>query len=166
MTSERAPATAERGAITEPVPRPLALLLRRAVLDHATTEHRRSFHPLLHVGVPGGPESVLAVRPDDRLDHALRVDVVSAMLRRSSRQGAGGPTGPLVWLTRAGELDLQDVDVAWLAATRAAAQELDRALPMVVANRRGWLDPRTGVTRRWQRLRDRRRTTPARVIAG
>ena len=151
------PSDAEPGAITEPVPRGLASLLRRAVLDHAASERRRGFYPLLHVGLPGGLETVFAVRPDETLDHALRTDVVAAMLRRTCRPGAGG-SEPLVWLTRPGELDVQDVDVAWLAATRAAAGELGRPLPFVVANRRSWCDPRTGVTRRWQRLRDRRRT--------
>ena len=60
-----------------------------------------------------------------------------------------------MWLTRAGPLDLQDVDAAWLAAARTAASEAGVALTMVVVTRRGWCDPRSGARREWKRLRDR-----------
>lgn len=137
-----------RSAITDPVPRALLALLRRAVLDHAAGEQRRVFPPTVHVGVPGAVQATLELG-DQRLDHALRTDVVEAMVRRIRRPG---PT-PLVWLTRRGELDVQDVDLAWLAATRAAAGELGVVLPMVVVNRRCWREPSTGVGRTWARLR-------------
>jgi hypothetical protein len=139
-------------AIVEPVPEPLQLLLRRAVLDHATGESRRHYPPVLHVGVPGGPEASLQAGDDDPIDHALGVDVVEAMVRRADRV-----TGPaLVWLTRPGPLDTQDLDLAWLAATRAAALELGAVLRYVVVNRQAWLDPVTGVGRVWQRPPRRR----------
>ena len=138
--------------ITEPVPRALATLLRRAALDHVRSERRRGFPPVLHVGFPGGVEEVFALRVDEPRDHAVRADVVAAMLQRVRRTGGGDP---LVWLTRAGPLDLQDVDAAWLAAAPTAASEAGVALTMVVVTRRGWCDPRSGARREWKRLRDR-----------
>ena len=65
--------------LEEPVPSPTARLLRRAVLDLATTEHRRRVPPLLHVGTPG---SCLTVPDDAAWDHGLRTDIVGAALRR------------------------------------------------------------------------------------
>ncbi|WP_459970465.1 hypothetical protein [Nocardioides pyridinolyticus] len=138
--------------IAVPLPRPLAAVLRRAALDHARAERRRGFPPLLHVGFPGGHEEVFALRPEDPRDHAVRADVLAAMLQRV-RRVAGAV--PLVWLTRTGPLDLQDVDAAWLASARTAAGEAGITLTMVVVTRRGWFDPRSGVRREWKRLRDR-----------
>ena len=75
----------------------------------------------------------------------------------SSRRSCGStssPDGtPIVWLTRPGELDLQDVDAAWLAASRAAFAEAERELTFVVVTRTGWRDPRTATQRTWRRLR-------------
>ena len=73
------------------------------------------------------------------------------MLRRTTTSRRA----PLVWLTRPGELDLQDVDAAWLAAARTAYAEAAAPLTMVVVTRRGWRDPRSGVRREWKRLRQR-----------
>ena len=139
--------------IEEPVDGPLHKALRRAVLEHATSERRRVFAPLLHVGTPGGPQDVFAPAhlDPDPLDHALRADVAAALLRRHRSTSPA----PLVWLTRPGELCLQDVDAAWLAAARTAAAEADLPLTMVVVTRRGWWDPRSGATRTWRRLRAR-----------
>lgn len=138
--------------ISEPVPRELAAVLRRAALDHARTEHRRGYPPLLHVGVPGGAEEVFALTTGDPADHAIRADVLAAMLQRG-RRVAGAV--PMVWLTRAGPLDLQDVDAAWLASARTATAEAGVQLTMVVVTRHGWMDPRSGVRRQWKRLRQR-----------
>jgi hypothetical protein len=137
--------------IVEPVPDALHLVLRRAVLDLVEGERRRQFPPVLHVGRPGGPEATFEPDPDEAADQALRVDVVEALVRRMRR----GPEPPLVWLTRPGALEIQDVDLHWLAAAAAASAELGVALRMVVVNRRSWRDPRTGVGREWQRLRPR-----------
>jgi hypothetical protein len=138
--------------IGEPVGPHLRATLRRAVLEHVSSERRRAFPPLLHVGTPGGPQALFATEPDRApLDHALRADVVAAML---ARQRTGG-VAPLVWLTRPGDLCLQDVDAAWLAAARGAAAEAGLPLTMVVVTRRGWWDPRSGATRTWRRLRVR-----------
>ena len=144
--------TTDVEGIREPVPRTLAAVLRRAALDHARAEHRRGYPPLLHVGFPGGTEEVFALTPGDPTDHAIRVDVVAALLQRA-RRVAGAV--PLVWLTRAGPLDLQDVDAAWLAAARTACAESGVALTMVVVTRHGWVDPRSAVRREWKRLRQR-----------
>lgn len=137
--------------IREPVPRPLLQQLRTAVLDHALSERRRVHLPLLHVGSPGGTGTLFAIRGQDDSDHALRTDIVAALLGRSQRAGVV----PLVWLTRPGALDVQDVDAAWLASARAAYAEAGAPLTLVVVNRHGWRDPRSGCTREWKRLRQR-----------
>ncbi len=138
--------------IQEPVSSQLLRTLRSAVLEHVTTERRRAFAPLLHVGTPGGPQDLFAPHPDDGpLDHALRADVLAALLRRHR----SARTAPLVWLTRPGELCLQDVDAAWLAAARTATAEAELPVTLVVVTRRGWWDPRSGTTRTWRRLRAR-----------
>jgi hypothetical protein len=82
-------------------------------------------------------------------DPGLRTDLVAALRRR-----AGGGPEQLVWLTRCGTLDLQDVDAAWLTATRAAYGEAGEVVPVfAVVNRRGWRDPRSGEGRSWARVR-------------
>lgn len=121
---------------------------RAAVLELARTEHRRRHPVLLHVGDPRGRVS-LAV--DDLCpDHALRADVLGALLWRHRDED------PLVWLTRTGPLDLQDVDARWFAAFRAARHEVLVAARFLVVTRHGWHDPATGGTRTWKRIRDRR----------
>jgi hypothetical protein len=137
--------------IQEPVSRSMTTVLRRAVLDHHVSERRRHYPALLHVGVPGGPEEVAPADPDDSLDHALRTDIVAALLRRTRRPGFV----PLLWLTRPGPLELQDVDVQWLASARAASAEAGVGLTLVVVTRHAWTDPRSGVSREWKRLRQR-----------
>jgi len=129
----------------------MALVLRRAVLDHVQSEARRDYPALLHVGVPTRSEEVFPASPDESLDHALRTDVVAAMVHRSRRSG----TVPMLWLTRSGPLELQDVDAQWLAAGRAATGEAGVALTLVVVTRKGWWDPRSDVRREWKRLRVR-----------
>jgi hypothetical protein len=141
--------------IHEPLSRPLHTVLRRAVADHAAREQRRLHPPLLHVGWPGGPEDVFVVGPDDELDHALRTDVVAALLHTSRRHAPVAGAAPMLWLTRSGPLEVGDVDLAWLAAARAASAEAAVDLMLVVVTRRGWFDPRTDVRREWKRLRDR-----------
>jgi hypothetical protein len=127
-----------------------AARLRRAVLSLRAVERRRVFGPVLHVGEPGGCEVPFAVRPAQPMEHALRADVVAALLPRLA---ASPERPPLVWLTRPGELCLQDVDAAWLAAARTAFAEAGLPLTMVVVTRQGWWDPRSGLRREWKRLR-------------
>jgi len=130
----------------DPLPRPAALVLREAVRRHAAGERRRRFAPVLHVGRPGGQE-VSAAAALSGTDHALRSDVCAALLARS------GSVPHLVWLTRPGELEPQDIDLAWLAAARSAYAEAGRDLTWVVVTRHGWWDPRSGLRRQWQRIR-------------
>src|SRR4051812_50214568 len=101
--------------IQEPVPRPLQARLRRAALDHALAERRRSFASLLHVGDPGGAEQLFTLLPREPADHALRADVVAALLHRSPRPD------PIVWGTRPGGLVVEDVDLGWLSGARPPA---------------------------------------------
>jgi hypothetical protein len=138
------------GGLAEPLAAPLRRVLRRAVLEHAVAEHRQAHLPLVHVGLPGGREAVHPVRPDEPADHALRADVVAALVRRAGLAGT-----PLVWLTRPGELVLQDVDADWLAGAAQAFGEAGLRLVYVVVNRHGWRDPRSGLEARWVRLRPR-----------
>ena len=88
--------------IQEPLSRPLHAVLRRAVADHAARERRRVHPPLLHVGWPGGPEDVFVAGPDEELDHALRCDVVAALLHTSRRHAPVAGAVPMLWLTRPG----------------------------------------------------------------
>jgi len=141
--------------IQEPLSRPLHTVLRRAVADHAARERRRIHPTLLHVGWPGGPEDVFVVGPDEVLDHALRTDIVAALLHRSRRHAPVAGAVPMLWLTRSGPLEVGDLDLAWLAAARSASAEAAVDLMLVVVTRRGWFDPRTGVRREWKRVRDR-----------
>lgn len=141
--------------IQEPLARPLHTVLRRAVADHAAREPRRVHPPLLHVGWPGGPEDVFAVAPDEVLDHALRSDVVAALLHTARRHAPVAGAVPLLWLTRAGVLEVGDLDLAWVQAVRAAGAEAGVELTLVVVTRKGWFDPRTGVRREWKRVRTR-----------
>jgi hypothetical protein len=123
----------------------LAALLHRALLEHVATERRRRHVPILHVGVPSEPHEVFAVLADEPTDHALRSDIVAAMRKR-----ARGPAG-LVWLTRTGDLDLQDIDAQWHAAARQAYGEAGACVHFAVVNRRGWHLLETGARREWAR---------------
>ncbi len=138
-----------RGGLREPVDRLVQQLLRRAVLDHALLEQRKVYSPALHVGVPGGRSRRFEL--EEELDHAVRVDVVEAMLRPAVEKGVV----PLIWLTRRGDTAPHEVDGRWSAAVHAAGGELGLALGLVVVTRRSWHDPRTGVSRTWKRIRPR-----------
>ncbi len=138
--------------IQEPVPTALGRVLRRAVLDHARSEPRRVYPPLLHVGRPDAEETAFPGSLEVAGDEALRVAVLEAMLVRVGPL----PGTPLVWLTRRGDLALEDVDAAWSAAARRTSAELASPIDFVVVNRRAWRDPVTGVGREWRRLRPRR----------
>lgn len=144
-----------RQGLAEPVPADMERLLRRLVLDHVASERRWRHTPLLHVGRLGGnvieAQAVHAIRADDRADHALRADVVAAMVRRVRAPGPGA--APVVWLTRGGPPGVQDVDAEWLAGAAQAFGEAGLPLVFVVVGRHGWFDPRSGASRAWVRLR-------------
>lgn len=134
-------------ALVEPVPPATARLLRQAVLALATSERRRHFPPVLHVGTP--ERGTVTVVDDRRWDAGLRADIAAAVLRSAS----GTATA---WVTRPGDLALQDVDAAWLGPLLRSAEERGVDLVYVVVTRHGWVDPRTGIRREWSRIRDRR----------
>lgn len=137
------------GGLREPVDRTVQRLLRRAVVDHALGERRKVYAPVLHVGVPGARSRRFEV--DAPLDHALRTDIVEAMMRPAVAKRVV----PLLWLTRRGDMAPEDVDAAWCAAVGSAGCELGLALGLVIVTRRSWHDPRTGVSRTWKRIRER-----------
>ena len=126
-------------------------LLRRAVLDFRVSERRKAHPPVLHVGVPGATGLAYEPGHDEPMEHGLRTDLVAAFLRRTR----SAPVEPLVWITRTGELLLEDVDAVWLSAARSAYAEVGVPLTMAVVTRRGWWDPLSGRGRQWQRLRRR-----------
>ena len=132
--------------LEDPLPRAAALLLREAVRRHASGERRRRFAAVVHVGRPGVREQSVAA-PVHGTDHALRADLMGALLARSP------DPAPLVWLTRPGKLHVHDVDLAWLAAAGTAWAEAGRDLSWVVVTRHGWWDPRSDLRREWQRIR-------------
>ncbi len=133
----------------EPLPRPLERMLRLAVLAHVVAERRRRHPTVVHVGHPGGDEVVFACTVEDPDDLGVRTDVLLALLARVPRPE------PLVWVTRPGDLETQDDDARWVAATRAASGELGRPVELVLVGRHGWRDPRSGLSRTWKRLRAR-----------
>jgi hypothetical protein len=134
--------------LTEPLPARVRSLLRRAVHDHAMSERRRVFPPVLHVGVPDARVASLALDTAAPTDPGLRTDLVAAL-----RVRAAAAHDELVWLTRRGGLELQDVDVQWLAAARGAYDEARAPLAFVVVTRHGWRDPRSGLGQTWTRVR-------------
>ncbi len=133
-------------ALLDPLPVRDRRLLREAVLDLATTEYRHHFPPVLHVGTPGG--TTLAVTDDRGWDHGLRTEMVGALLRSLEDPA-------WVWVTRAGPLSPQDVEMAWLGPTVSAARERGADPAFVVVTRHGWRDPRSEVGREWRRIRRR-----------
>ncbi|MDQ6526473.1 hypothetical protein RB608_22830 [Nocardioides sp. LHD-245] len=134
--------------IQEPVPTLLERVLRRAVRDHAAAEGRCQLPPALHVGIPGGRVRSFELSGDGPLDLALRVEALEAMCR----DHLAADVVPLIWLTRTPEgHDVEDL--AWAAAVGCAGGELGVRLDLVVVTRRSWCDPRSGVGRRWTRLR-------------
>ena len=137
--------------LTAPLDAHTQALLRRAVHEHAAHEGRRVHPPAVHVGVPGGRVASLVLGPGVATDPGLRTDVVAALRVRA------GVADQLVWLTRSGGLEPQDVDGQWLAAARAAYDEAQAPLAFVVVTRRGWRDPRSELGRTWARVRSEHR---------
>lgn len=101
----------------------------------------------LHAGDPGGSSVQMLVDEPD-LDHWLRTEVVSALIR------GAGPTCVLVWLTRAGLPRWHDQDAAWVSPVLMAWGETRSAARFVVVTPRGWYAPLTGQRRQWRRPRE------------
>lgn len=134
-------------ALQAPIDRHTHLALRAAVLELREGERRHHFPPRLHAGLPGPTCPVTQAPPG--AGHGLRADLALALLTRA----AAHVPRPCVWLTRPGELTVEDVDLDWGRAVRWAAGALGRTDTLVVVTRRGWLDPVSGVRREWRRLR-------------
>lgn len=136
--------------------------LREAVRLLVATGRRRVFPAAIHVGRPSGPSRSAPIAGLD--DHALRADAVTVLvdalvLRETAAPGRHLRVVPavrpsyLAWLTRPGDVEVHDVDVAWAAAIRTAAGELGVDLVPVVVTRHGWRDPVGDGRRTWRRLR-------------
>ena len=128
-----------------------AALLRLEVGRLRARESRRRFETVVHVGTLGGAQRTCPVpAADPALDAGTRTDVVSRLL-----EGAADPDrGDCVWLTRAGDPQLQDEDLGWLSAASLAFGALGRRLDgFWSVTRTGWLDVRSGEGRTWKRLR-------------
>lgn len=125
-------------------------LLREEVGRFRAGECRRVFDASVHVGLLAGPRTGFVVRARDlpAVDVALRTDVVSALLEDSP------PSWRTAWLVRPGTPEPHDLDLAWLAAMRAAAGMHDRPLDgCYVLTRAGWRDLVSDESRTWARLR-------------
>lgn len=156
-------------AVDGPVDPVVASAWRQAVLHLRYAERRRVFTPTVHLGDPRRDWASFAVPSvgprDSPMDHALCCDVVTALLdhwRRTvpepadAEEGAGeAGAPPFVWLARSGPFERHDEDARWLSAARAAHEEVGLRLQLAVVTHGGWYDPRTGVGRRWKRLRRR-----------
>lgn len=150
--------------LIEPVPSATLAQLRHTLLRFREGQPRRIFPTRIFVGDPDGarawfevPErSPRASRGGRTLPMALdashRADVVGALLDRWLSAELAVP--PLLWVIRSGVIDgIHEIDAAWLAAGHHAFAECRVELTMVVFTRQGWTDPRSGVGRRWKRLR-------------
>ena len=113
-------------------------------------ERRRHFPAELCLGSYAGARITLPLPwpVPATYDDALLGELVDALWDRR-----GGPTGTL-WLLRPGVPDPHDLDVRLSAVTERAAQCRGAApSPFAIVTRYGWLEPRSGETRRWKRLR-------------
>lgn len=136
--------------------------LRSAVLELARRGPARSFAPTLSVGDPEArwatyvdgsrPHSRHPPPVGSRLDHAVRTDVVAALLADALPDDVARRQ-PVAWLARPADQEDPDCDREWLAAATSAFAELGVPLVFVVVTRCGWHDPRTGASRAWRRLR-------------
>lgn len=136
-------------------PADLADRLRHAVVRHGAAEVRRVHPAVVRVGDPRDPAGTVAswelagqLAPP-AWDHALRLDALGAAVRRLPVTAEPA----LVWLTRTGGLETQDLDLAWCAATTAASGEHDVPLLMAVVTRFGWHLPAWDLRRQWVRPR-------------
>lgn len=126
--------------------------LRRAVFALRCRERRRVFPTSVHVGDPDAWHASYAAGPD-RLDIALRADIVAGLLRSVSEDEQ-----PAFWLTRPGVPEPHDDDRVWVAAARQAFAEAGQAAAWwAVVTKNGWYDVTDGETRTWKRLRIRGR---------
>ncbi len=131
--------------------------------------YARQVTPALHLGEPGGPRvrlqlppaptHVRQARPDPYGDPVLRRDVLARLWERAEEEGLTADGRPLLaWHVRGGTVEVVGSDLGWSGAARLAA--LDRGLTSsgrCVVTPQGWVDPESGRSRSWQRLRVRGR---------
>lgn len=141
--------------LVEPLPRALRHGLRAVVFELLALGRVRRFPATLSVGVPGGERVVWRIDPPDHdEDHALRAEIVGALLLRARDLS----DAPVCWLTRPGVPQWHDLDAAWLAPAASACAEAGVPLTWVVVTRHTWWDPRSDLSRRWLRPRLRSRS--------
>jgi hypothetical protein len=122
--------------------------LRRAVFRLRSCERRRLFPARLHVGDPDAEPAAWAV-DGAALDDGLRTDLVAAMLRLQPEGRASA-----VWISRSGEPEPHDIDLAWTRPCLSAFAEAgEDPLWFAVVTKRGWYAPLSGERVVWQRLR-------------
>ncbi len=164
-------ASGETRPVTEPtdqpdpagVPRDLAAALRSEVGLLRAAERRRVFAPRLALGRPGhrGPATVVGGPvapwqgapwpPPSWVDAGVRFDVAERLVGSA---GTARDEPAHTWFLRPGQPTVHDEDLAWLAAVRhACASHGVVPAGFWVVTRYGWLDPATGESRTWKRLR-------------
>lgn len=139
---------------------PLAGLVNCAMRDFVEAAGRRRTLPItLHVGLPRVETRTVTEQP--WFDTGLRSDLATRAL-----DGLEVPD-PLVWMSRAGDLEPRDADWAWHAAARTAFARHGLAMPgFFVVTRRGWADLSCGDRHPWHRVRPARMVNPGGPIRG
>jgi hypothetical protein len=131
----------------------------RAEVVRLRADERRRYFPLrLHVGALDGFRPSLEVPwpVPQEYDDGLRFDLATALVEQLLGADCVGLTWG--WLTRPGVPELHDVDLPWLSATTRAFAALEvEPAGFRVVTRIGWLDPATGDSRVWRRLRTKKR---------
>ncbi len=143
-------------------------LLRAEVAALRRREQRRIFPARLCLGTSParGPGHELAWPPRDPPDVGLLFDLVDSLFDTVSTVSTASDDSAVgcsrLWLVRPGVPEVHDLDlrVASVAVRVAAARGPAHRSPhgpahgpLVVLTRYGWLDPLTGESRRWKRLR-------------
>ncbi len=138
-------------------------LLRAEVAALRRREQRRIFPARICLGASPehGPGHELAWPPRDPPDVGLLFDLLDSLLDASNardRPSDAHDGESRLWLVRPGvpevhDLDLRAASVALRVATARGAGPGPAYGPLVVLTRYGWLDPLTGESRRWKRLR-------------
>lgn len=136
----------------DPLPRALRHGLRALVMELTAWGRTQRFPAAVSVGTPGGDRLTWTLT-DEPADHALRAEIVAALLGRA-RPDPGDPA-PVCWLTRPGVTRWHDLDAAWLPAALTAYAEAGVPLTFVVVTKTAWWDPCTDRAQRWRRPRRR-----------
>lgn len=144
--------------LVDPLPLVLRRGLRALVMELTTLGRTQRFPASVSVGVPGADRVTWTVDPGAS-DHALRADVVAALVGRFTdrldTRGDHAGAVPVCWLTRPGVTSWHDLDADWLPAAETAYAERGEQLTFVVVTKTAWWDPRSDVRRSWRRPRPR-----------